>query len=198
MKLSILTPAIWSRISAAGQLKNKIETQVNDWLLKHPAASSPVEHLVLLDTRTRSVGLKRQGVLDAALGDYIAFVDDDDDIAPDYVEKLLTAIEHEPDVITFEQRAIVNDEEGTCVFGINNRDEPFIPGTRFNRAPWHVCVWRRDLIKDCVFPDHSYGEDLTWSLQARRRVRTSLHIDKVLHTYRHHRDHTAAPPLTSA
>jgi hypothetical protein len=89
MILSILTPTIPSRMySDKGYtmelecLQQKIERQIG---------GQAVEHLILSDNRKRSIGAKRQALLDIARGQYIAFVDDDDDIADGYVEELLAA-----------------------------------------------------------------------------------------------------------
>lgn len=201
--LSILTPAIFSRVFEGLDF---LEAQRGHVFylaenIKDQIGTLPVEHLIVCDNRARSVGLKRQACLDIARGDYIAFVDDDDKIAPTYVEKILSAItETNADVITFDQRAVVNGEEAIVNFDISNADEPFT-GTTGNQEPgtvkrnlWHVCVWKRELVKDCLFPDHSYGEDLEWSLQARARVKTHHHIDAVLHEYHHSSASTAAPP----
>lgn len=181
-KLSILTPTIPERYELARELQNKL-----------PKNGSLVEHLVLCDNRARSIGAKRQALVDIARGEYIAFLDDDDDISDDYVSNLLIAIESGADVITFRQRAIYNGLESEVVFGGTNRDGPFNPGGITLRAPWHVCAWKRSRIVDCVFPESNYGEDLTWCLQARQMVKTAFHIDKVLHTYRHDASTTAAP-----
>ena len=124
----------------------------------------------------------------------MAFCDDDDDISDDYIASLIDAIERtQADVITFNQKAIYNGLESEVHFGINNRDEPFNTGGITLRAPWHVCAWKREKIADCQFEFSNYGEDLAWCLQARKRVMTSYHIDKVLHTYRHDAATTAAP-----
>jgi glycosyltransferase involved in cell wall biosynthesis len=98
-KLSILTPAIWRRIDKTRELAELIAP--------HPR----VEHVVILDNMTRSVGLKRQACLDSAIGDYIMFVDDDDGIFPDTIPLILAAIKHAPDVITFKQAASYNGKE---------------------------------------------------------------------------------------
>lgn len=181
--LSILTPAIWSRESAKF-LAAAISEQIGN---------SPIEHLVLFDNRQRTIGAKRQALVDIARGKYIAFCDDDDDISPDYVLKLLAAAESNADVITFRQRAIYNGLESEVHFGINNQDGPFTPNGITLRAPWHVCAWRRDVVRGCQFGLSNYGEDLEWCLQARKRIRTAYHIDSVLHTYRHDAATTAAP-----
>ena len=184
IQLSILTPTIPSRKEQLSKLSEKIAKQSNDLA---------VEHLSFADNRTRTIGAKRQALLDIARGEYIAFVDDDDDIEPDYVSEILLAIQQGPDVITFKQNSYYNGAFSKVVFGLNNRDEPFQPNGITLRAPWHVCVWKRELVKTCQFGESNYGEDIIWSRQARARIKTSLHIDKTLCTYRHDAALTAAP-----
>jgi len=184
IELSILTPTIPSRKEQLSKLSEKIAKQSNNLA---------VEHLSFADNRTRTIGAKRQALLDIARGEYIAFVDDDDDIEPDYVSEILLAIQQGPDVITFEQNSYYNGAFSKVVFGLNNRDEPFQPNGITLRAPWHVCVWKRELVKTCQFGESNYGEDIIWSRQARARIKTSLHIDKTLCTYRHDAALTAAP-----
>jgi glycosyltransferase involved in cell wall biosynthesis len=185
MKLSILTPTIPTRIASVAALQVKIAEQIDDDLT--------VEHLCFCDNRARTIGAKRQALVDIARGEYIAFVDDDDDISDDYVSRLLTAIETGADVITFRQRAIYNGLESEVVFGVNNRDGQFNPGGITLRAPWHVCAWKRETVAGCLFGESNYGEDLIWCEQARKRIQTAHHIDAVLHTYRHEAVTTAAP-----
>jgi len=184
--LSILTPSVPSRRDKLAALCDKIEHQISDL---------PVEHLVLLDNKRRSVGLKRDALLRAARGKYVAFVDDDDDIAEDYVAEILRAASESPDVITFNQDAFVNGENSTVEFRLGNPNEPFTPGGATLRNAWHVCAWRRSLAVCSNFPDNSYGED--WEFAARLcampRLR-EVHIPRVLHIYRHSADSTEAPP----
>lgn len=184
MKLSILTPTIPGRESQVAELQRKIS--------RSPGANHR-EHLVLCDDKTRTIGAKRQALVDIARGDYIAFVDDDDDISEDYVASLLEAIRTGADVITFHQRAIYNGQESEVRFGIKHQDGPFIPGGITLRAPWHVCAWKREAVAGCLFGETNYGEDLIWCRQARRRIKTGFHIPKILHTYRHDARTTAAP-----
>ena len=125
--LSILTPTIPSRKEQLSKLSEKIAKQSNDLA---------VEHLSFADNRTRTIGAKRQSLLDIARGEYIAFVDDDDDIEPDYVSEILLAIKQGPDVITFEQNSYYNGAFSKVVFGLNNRDEPFQPNGITLRAPF--------------------------------------------------------------
>lgn len=184
MKLSILTPTVPSRANQLAKLTAKIEKQIG---------AHEVEHLVFSDNRKRSIGEKRQALVDIAQGEYIAFVDDDDDISDDYVSSLLSAIERKPDVITFKQDSTYNGLKSIVHFGLNNPDQNFVAGGVTLRAPWHVCAWKRDKVKDCQFLSVNYGEDLAWCVQARQLVKSALHIDTVLHYYRHDASTTLAP-----
>jgi glycosyltransferase involved in cell wall biosynthesis len=152
-----------------------------------------VEHLILSDNRARSIGEKRQSLVDIANGEYIAFCDDDDDVSDNYVFELLQAIETKADVITFNQKAIYNVLKSEVHFFIKNQDGQFNPGVMTLRGPWHVCAWNRQKVKGCVFGYSNYGEDIVWCNQARKRIKTGHHIDKVLHTYIHDAATTAAP-----
>lgn len=188
MKLSILTPTIPGREKQLYALQTRIEEQSS--ALK---SSGQVEHLILSDNRTRSIGEKRQALVDIAIGEYIAFCDDDDNVSDDYVSEILKAIETKADVITFNQKAIYNGLQSEVHFGIKNQDGQFNPGGITLRGPWHVCAWNRQKVKGCVFGFSNYGEDLVWCHQARKRIKTGYHINKVLHTYIHDAATTAAP-----
>lgn len=192
--LSILTPSVWSRHAQADALRRKIEAQSAE--LNLPGA---VEHLVLLDNRARSIGLKRQALAESARGRFIAFVDDDDDVSEDYVGSLVTTTLTAPEaeVITFEQESTYNGKPFQVVFKLGAKDEKLIldgpDDQRLTRGPWHVCAWRREKVKHCQFLDSNYGEDFAWVQQARLAVSRAHHIPRILHTYRHDTATTLAP-----
>ncbi len=150
----------------------------------------PVEILYLLDNKKRSVGGKRQALLDVARGRYVAYVDDDDDVADDYIDCLLSVIQAEewtgkaPDVITFDQACDIAGSFGIVRFGLGNPNNDFVTGRITLRNAWHVCAWRRDLAQTARFPDMMDGEDWQWAEQLCLKAQTSAHIDKVLHLYR--------------
>lgn len=181
--LSVLIPSIPSRLALA----QTILAQLGD--------DPHVETLLFTDNKRRSVGAKRQALLDIARGDYVAFVDDDDAVAADYLAELLPRCASGPDVVTFEQEAIIEGVSGRIIFDAACRlDEPWQPGGDARRRPWHVCAWRRTLAQQGVFTEINYGEDAAWVAQVAPLARTHLHVPKVLHIYRHSRATTAAPP----
>lgn len=156
-----------------------------------------VELLYLLDNRRRSVGAKRNDLMAAALGEYVSFIDDDDEVAPDYVERLYRTMvaarrqEPLPDVICFRQRAtlapagVVHD----CTYSLAHwRTRP--PEARRQLAmtpepnvlawsgpPAHTMVWRRDMVRDIPFPHSNFGEDVSWVDTACTRATSEIVLD---------------------
>ncbi len=193
--LSILIPSIAERLDQLTLLQAELQSQIEK-LQAHEA----VEILALTDNASRdfpqrSVGLKRQGLLDLARGHYIAYCDDDDTVSPDYLSFLLEAARHGPDVITFLQTAVIEGIPGQIHFSRQHQtDEPWRAHGVAKRRPWHVCAWRRERISDCIFTDKSYGEDRDWVDQAAPRARHEVHIHRPLHTYYWSAITTAAPP----
>lgn len=185
--LSILIPSVPSRLANQGAaLLSKISAQ---------AEHCPVEVLLLADNKRRTVGLKRQALLLSARGTYVAFCDDDDDVADNYIAALIEGAGRGMDVVTFRQRAIINGAEGMIHFSAQHKlDEPWRAGGLARRRPWHVCAWRRDLALRGLFTDKSYGEDADWVNQVAPLARCETHINHILHTYRHSQNSTEAPP----
>lgn len=189
--LSILVPSLPERITRfLLPLWAKLEAQI-------AANSQPgeVEIVCHIDNRQRTVGEKRDNLMQVSQGEYVAYADDDDDVSDDYVARLIAAIKGNRcvDVITFQQRAIINGTEGICTFGLGNPNEQFTPAG-FLRAPWHVCAWRGTLARRFRFPASNQHEDWGWAQHLNLVAKTSHHIPAVLHIYNWHPAITAANP----
>jgi glycosyltransferase involved in cell wall biosynthesis len=180
--LSILIPTIPERSVELTQLLEVITPQTK---------GMPCEVLCLLDNRQRSIGLKRNALLDIAIGKYVAFCDDDDMVSEDYVATLCDMAKVDVDVLCFKQMSRWNDLESTIEFRIHYPvNGIFRTGGITKRFPWHVCAWRRSLAQQCIFTDKNFGEDLDWAMQANELAHTEAYSPKVLHFYTH-RDHSS-------
>ncbi len=179
---SILIPAVPSRIARLTALFTLLESQVGD---------RPVEILSLLDNKKRSIGFKRDALVQSARGKYLAFVDDDDTVADDYVSSIVHQIESTPDVdvIVFDQGVTINGENQFKVthgLELNNEGVHKKDGLwqDINRRPWHHNVWKTEIAQKHRFTDISYGEDWEWCKRVLKDVTTESRIDKMLHFYR--------------
>jgi len=182
---TVIIPAVTERLGntpVLAQLHNQA---------KCLADPKEVEILVLYDNRQRSLGLKHQILLEAAQGQFIACLDDDDGIADAYLSEITSAIRQNPgvDVIVFNQTSVLNGENPFTVrtgLEYENEEAHRESGLWVNiaRKPWHWCCWSARLAKVAKFPDGYIDEDHYWLRQMWPLAQSQYRIDKVLHYYR--------------
>lgn len=187
--LSILTPSIPSRFDKWLNLTEKIFMQCEALNDMHPMLGR-VQHLS--DTSKsyleggKSIGRKREALSQLATGKYQCFLDDDEDIAPNYVETLLRLCQEDVDVVTF-RSFIKNDFYwGIVDMSLKNlHNEEATPEKIVKRLPWHICPVKSEYAKLYEFEDSNYGEDFSWMAKVLTHCRSEAHTDQVLHCYNH-------------
>jgi hypothetical protein len=173
-KLSVLIPTITEREVEANALFRSLETRV---------AGKPVEIVMMRENKLCGIGEARNKLLRAAGGKYITFLDDDDLLLEGYFELVLQNIDADKDVITFDQWAVVDGEEGRINSRLGHEIEPFRPGAVTKRPPWFWCVWRRELACAYAVPQVRRNEDVMWLRHLWMEAETEAHIPQVLHRY---------------
>ena len=180
--LSVLIPSVPSRRELAWKLFDKISGQAA--VLPDVDGLCQVEVLLLLDNKMRTVGKKRGSLVRASRGDYVTFVDDDDDVSDDYVSLILQSTGRNPDLIVFDSHVTINGIGPTlCQHGIAFENEQYRP-EGFKRKPWHIHAWRGDYARVTPFPDLMYGEDWPWCESMLKTVTKHVKIDRPLYHYR--------------
>ena len=189
MQLSILIPSIPSRWARAQKLYTKISAMCE---------GKDIEVLLFMDNKKRTVGGKRDALVQMSKGKYFMFVDDDDDLVS--VDEIYQATFQDVDVITFKQLCANNDAHKTTfvvTFGIGNENE-IKKGSTFGtyldckRPPYHVCAWNQKF-KVHRYPEISYGEDWVWVQKCLPEAKTEVFIDKILHRYDYDQNVSEAP-----
>jgi len=139
-----------------------------------------VEVILLTDTRSMSIGTKRNHLVNMATGRYTVFVDDDDEIADDYVASLLDATNSGADVLTFRLEYRLNGKERWTVrHSIHFTDDH----QRKLNTPRHTSAVRRDIALQLPFMESSYGEDADWAKRLVKVAKTEQVIGKTLYIY---------------
>ncbi len=180
--LSILIPSIPSRFEMMRKLVAKLEQQI---------AGLPVEILIFSDNKRRSIGMKRDALVQISNGLFCAFVDDDDDIVPTYAKELVQAImaHRDADVIAFKQRVFLEDDDPFIVwFGLEYENEQAVRDENgkyvdITRKPFQACAWKTELAKSSRFPDLNYSEDSLWLEPLWKKAKFQYKINEILHEY---------------
>lgn len=124
---------------------------------------------ILTDDRGRHIttGEKRNALIERATGEYVVFVDDDDEPLPDYINHLLTSIRSAPDCVTFTGRMTTNGAHPVdWVIRLGERYEARMGAdniTRYFRFPNHLCAIKRSIASKVKFPHITQGEDFAWA-----------------------------------
>ena len=181
-KLSILITTLWKRRPELNELLKVLEPQKTD----------DVEIIINTDNGSKSVGHKRNELLNAAQGDYICFVDDDDMIVSDYIEKILKAIETNPDVVGIEGIFTNKGQDPHRFIHSIKYHEWFESGGIYYRCPNHWNPVKREFALLTMFPDVYCGEDRDYSMRLFPLLKSEVFIQGAIYFYQFDADKTEA------
>lgn len=186
--LSILVCSVHTRYD---NFLLKIEGQLFDQLKALPEADQErVEVIVLTDNKQMMLGHKRNTMIDIAQGKYIAFVDDDDRIADDYIATLLKATESNADSIVFTAEVSLNGEKPKPCYYSKDFKRDYNKPNAYYRIPNHICCVKRSVSLKSSFPNILYGEDAGYGKVLLPFLKTEHKIDAVLYYYDYNADTT--------
>jgi glycosyltransferase involved in cell wall biosynthesis len=192
--LSILIPSIPKRADKLSKLFYNLLNQIDQ--LKQHETLGKVE-LIVDDSISfleggLSIGKKRQALVNEATGKYLCFLDDDESIAPNYVETLIRLCNCDLDVCTF--RSIIKLESAWGMVDMRlvyKTNDQFSPEYILRRPPWHICPVRSEFAKLYEFEDINNAEDYAWFEKVLTHCTTEAHTDRILFQYNHNKDSEA-------
>ena len=169
IKLSILIPTLPNRLELFYLPLIKI-------LLKQIEPYNNIELISLFDNKKRTIGRKRQNMIDIIQGEYVCFIDDDDRISDDYIKLIMDTLDNNPntDCVVF----------WSCINQPNMEDKIVKFGfEEGNNLPCHVHVWKSSIVKKYEYKNINHGEDHDWINRAKNDIHYLSKIDKILYYY---------------
>lgn len=131
----------------------------------------------------------RNAGLGAARGDYICFVDSDDWVSPQYLEKLLESLqEADADICecevyyTFGEPCTQTGHSQLTVFNTEQALRQLIQEGQLHQYVWNK-IYRREMIGNITFPKGKTNEDEFWTYQIFGRAKKVVKISDVLYNY---------------
>lgn len=172
-KWSILICAVSERVEKLSKLCDQIAKQLKP----------DIEVLVCLDNFEYTIGQKRQALLEAAKGEYVSFVDDDDWVPDYYVEKVLPLLDG-VDYIGWRQQLIHDGQMMKPTY--HSLKHPVSEEENgYYRNVSHLNPIKREIALTGNFDKTPQGtaEDDPWSQQV--HPQTEHYIDDVMYFYWH-------------
>lgn len=159
-------------------------------LIKQTEGKDDVEVLTLFDNKQRTVGQKRNDILNLAQGEYVVFIDDDDRIAEDYVSSILDCLYKNPDVDCVGFYGVLKKNDDPEIIGKFTMDYRKVNEYIYENniklltnMPCHICVYRSVIAKKYKFPSQNFGEDSAWAIQTYNDIKQMITIPKILYYY---------------
>jgi hypothetical protein len=180
--LSILIPSLRQRAPLLARLRSDLDAQIAAC-----GAGGRVEVLTDVDAGEKPIGEKRNRLLEAATGDFVVFVDDDDRLSPRYVRSVLAAIDSNPlaDCVCFPAEVRFRGGHPHLMVHAIESTQWHFRGGQYRRPPSHITPIRRSIASNFAFEPVSHSEDIDWSLRisAAGALTDAVTIDEVLYFY---------------
>jgi len=184
VKLSILIPTLASRQEQCLTLVDSLLDQV-----EFNGLVGQVEIITQYDSGEKSIGTKRNELIQKAKGEYVCFVDDDDNVSKDYVKLLMEGINLGVDccslkgVITWDgvKPEIFEHSTKYTEWKTNEGLEP----VRYERYINHLNCVKKSIAYQIKYNEINFGEDKMWSeeLQKSGLIKSEYYIDSILYHY---------------
>ena len=145
-----------------------------------------VHFVVNQDDGSKSVGKKRNEVLDQAKGEYVCFVDDDDMVSPDYIESICNVLtDNDCDGVSFWGMYYVRGQPLMLFNHANENGGHFKKDGRQYRPLNHLNPVRTEIAREIRFPEKDFGEDADYCdrLLECGKIKNECAIDRVLYHY---------------
>lgn len=177
---SILVPTLGERASLFGRLMSGLLSQTEPY-------GGRVQVIGRFNNGTPSLPKIRQAMVLSAATEYLSFVDDDDVVSPDYVDRIVAALEQNPDYVGFQVQCYSNGHPIAVAYhSLEHRRWRNLEG-RFERDISHINPIRTRLARRADFSVTRSGgaEDRAWADQLRRAkvLQRQVVVDRILYHY---------------
>lgn len=163
MKISILMCTLPSPYRD-GIFFDRISKQINEQINEQIAGRS-IQFLYLGDNKSMTVGEKRNYLMTMSKGERIIFIDDDDLITDNYIDRIWEYSHMDFDCVGIGVEFTKDGKNNSKYdYGYKKNINHRVGGHRvYGRMPNHLCLWKREVAKRCKFPERNLGEDHQWA-----------------------------------
>jgi hypothetical protein len=179
-KLSILLPTLLECRNQFQALLAELERQAG----RHfPGA---VQFVVdVSEPDLKSYGRKVEQMMGSADGEYVCAVDDGGWVAGCYVRDILSSLDRQPDLVTFDLLRVDLGELWTFGSNLSGRQAANVNLPCLGMRANHLCAWRTETARRVKWMDETLAAGAAWcsEMAVRFPYVQEVHVPKVLYLY---------------
>lgn len=180
IKLSIL---ICSVDIEERQIKlKKLISELNRQISKN-YAEEIIEIIVDTDNMNKSVGQKRNDLIQKSQGEFICFIDDDDFISENYLSSILHHLNSGIDILLIGIEHIVNGVNQTKILPSLYIDNLNTGEAVLKTNHFHLCPHKKSIAERVLFDCINFAEDMIYSQKMVKYINNSYVLSTPLYIY---------------
>lgn len=173
MKYELLIPTVPHRHEKLCNLLSKLDAQM----------SPDTGVLLYRDNLRISYREKLQALSDFATGDYVSVLQDDDSVASDYIEAILTAVQEGPDQVGFRVRHTTDGIRADVIHSMQHFPGVMFDGRTHYRDHMYFNPMKRELFQAVRFRGDACDDEWAYDQRTLGLVRTEVFIDREIFYY---------------
>lgn len=181
IKISLLICSIERRKEQLTNLISTLENQANKLSNKNL-----IEILTEIDNEVLSIGTKRNLLIQRARGEYLVFIDDDDNVCQDYLSNIFQALSSSPDCdcIGYKAKILHHNKWYTVNYSLKNKEKIWNHSTlNVYTSIFHINPIKASIVKKYKFSDKFWEEDVDFMKNILHELKKEIFIDHVMYFY---------------
>lgn len=146
-------------------------------------AEEIVEIIVDTDNMNKSVGKKRNDLIEKSKGEFICFIDDDDFVSENYLSTILYHLNSGIDILLIGIKHIKNDVNQIKILPSLYIDNLNTGEAVFKTNHFHLCPHKKSIARNVLFECVNFAEDMLYSQKMVKHINNSYLISEPIYIY---------------
>lgn len=161
---------------------NKLINELHRQISKN-FAEEVVEIIIDTDNKEKSVGKKRNDLIEKAQGEFICFIDDDDFVSENYLSIILYHLNSGIDILLIPIQHIENGVNKPKIIPSLYIDNLNTGEAVFKTNHFHLCPHKKSIARNVLFECINFAEDMMYSQKMVKHINNYFLISQPIYIY---------------
>ena len=161
---------------------NKLINELHRQISKN-FAEEVVEIIIDTDNKEKSVGKKRNDLIEKAQGEFICFIDDDDFVSENYLSIILHHLNSGIDILLIPIEHIENGVNKPKIIPSLYIDNLNTGEAVFKTNHFHLCPHKKSIARNVLFECINFAEDMMYSQKMVKHINNYFLISQPIYIY---------------